>query len=99
MASTFPTSTAEQMLIGKVISHENSAIVGVKKVSDGVRQIELANGKTITVLKSRVKSMLDATIRTNQAAKIMQSAPLSPHASQFQKMYAARNQQAPRSGK
>lgn len=92
MKKTLEASRSEALLIGQVMPAIGPGkITGVKKVSEGIRQITLEGGRIVNVPSARIKAIVDATLRTKyatapqnrggltnaQAAKVQQQRNLS----------------------
>lgn len=68
MKKVLESSRAEALLIGQSMPAIGPGkITGVKKVSEGIRQITLEGGRVINVPATRIKAIVDATLRTKYA--------------------------------
>lgn len=69
MKKILEASRAEALLVGQVMPAIGAGkITGVKKVSEGIRQITLEGGRVVNVPASRIKAIVDATLRTKYAS-------------------------------
>lgn len=81
------SSRAETLLKGVRIDHENANVESIKKVDNNIRQITLDNGKKIHVSKTRLKSIVDVTLR---AQALRKGTPAASTGALFAAMYARR---------
>jgi len=99
MKKTLEASRAEALLIGQIMpAFGPGKITGVKKVSEGIRQITLEGGKVVNVPATRIKAIVDATLRTKYATprnnNLGQTAQQAAKAQQQRNLSAAFQQHA-----
>lgn len=107
MKTALENSRAEALLMGKNIPALGGKVIGVKKVQNHIRQIQLEGGKVINVPVTRLKSIVEATIRVEYAKNKHTGPSLAPairafgapvnragsqRAANFQAMWAAHAQ-------